>query len=301
MSTHNNQHVKIVEVGPRDGLQNEAKPISLQTKIDLMNRLSECGFQSIETGAFVSPKWVPQMASSELVFEQIHKRSEISYPMLVPNEKGFEAALKAGVKEIAIFTAASNAFCLKNINCTIDESFDRFTPFLKRALDHDIQVRGYVSTIAGCPYSGKVSEKTVLDVSQKLLDMGVYEVSLGDTIGVANVGDIDRILSFLLKKIPATKLALHLHDTYGQALANIYKGAEMGIRVFDTSIGGLGGCPYAKGASGNVATEDVVYMLHGSGFETGIKLDMLMKTSNWICRALDRENGSKVTRAKTIS
>ncbi|MBK66518.1 MAG: hydroxymethylglutaryl-CoA lyase [Rickettsiales bacterium] len=292
--------VKLVEVGPRDGLQNEKNPVSVQTKVDLINRLSDCGFRSIEAGAFVSPKWVPQMASSDLVFNQIHRQAQISYPMLVPNEKGLELALEAGVKEIAVFTAASNAFCLKNINCTIDESLEKFENVIKKARQNEIKVRGYVSTIVACPYSGKVKEDVVLDVSKQLINMGVYEVSLGDTIGVGTIGDIERILDKILPEIKHNKLALHLHDTYGQALANIAKGLEMGIRVFDTSVGGLGGCPYAKGATGNVASEDVAYMLNGMGYKTDINLDKLIKTSHWICKEIGRENGSKVARAKSL-
>lgn len=292
------KRIKIVEVGPRDGLQNEPQTIDLSTKIDFINRLNETGLQEIEVGAFVSPKWVPQMAESAELFKQINKKGGVCYPLLVPNEKGVDMAIESGVTHIALFTASSDAFTQKNINCSIDESFERFIPVIEKAQAHNIKVRGYLSTVVGCPYAGKIDPQTVLEYAKRFLDMGIYELSLGDTIGVATPRDIEALLSLLLKDIDADKLALHLHDTYGQALANILQGLHMGITTFDASIAGLGGCPYAKGASGNVATEDVVYMLHGMGYETGINLDSLIETSHWISEKLGRENGSKVSKAK---
>ena len=290
--------VKIVEVGPRDGLQNEAKIVDFDTKKTLIERLNTTGLSEIEMGAFVSPKWVPQMADSGRLFQAVQKQNTINYPMLVPNEKGLDLALAAGVTHIALFTAASDAFTQKNINCTIEESFDRFKPVIKKALDEKVKIRGYLSTVVACPYAGKIDPKIVAEHAKRFMDMGIYEISLGDTIGVATPKDIDSLLSVILKDIKSPQIALHLHDTYGQALANILRGLQMGVRTFDSSIAGLGGCPYAKGASGNVATEDVVYMLHGMGYKTGLDLDQLIEISQWISQKLDRENGSKISKAR---
>lgn len=290
--------VKIVEVGPRDGLQNEAKIVDFDTKKTLIERLNTTGLSEIEMGAFVSPKWVPQMADSGRLFQAVQKQNTINYPMLVPNEKGLDLALAAGVTHIALFTAASDAFTQKNINCTIEESFDRFKPVIKKALDEKVKIRGYLSTVVACPYAGKIDPKIVAKHAKRFMDMGIYEISLGDTIGVATPKDIDSLLSVILKDIKSPQIALHLHDTYGQALANILRGLQMGVRTFDSSIAGLGGCPYAKGASGNVATEDVVYMLHGMGYKTGLDLDQLIEISQWISQKLDRENGSKISKAR---
>mgnify|MGYP000203326611 CR=1 FL=1 len=290
--------VKIVEVGPRDGLQNEAKIVDFDTKKTLIERLNTTGLSEIEMGAFVSPKWVPQMADSGRLFQAVQKQNTINYPMLVPNEKGLDLALAAGVTHIALFTAASDAFTQKNINCTIEESFDRFKPVIKKALDEKVKIRGYLSTVVACPYAGKIDPKIVAEHAKRFMDMGIYEISLGDTIGVATPKDIDSLLSVILKDIKSPQIALHLHDTYGQALANILRGLQMGVQTFDSSIAGLGGCPYAKGASGNVATEDVVYMLHGMGYKTGLDLDQLIEISQWISQKLDRENGSKISKAR---
>ncbi len=292
------KYIKIVEVGPRDGLQNEPKIVSLDTKIELINRLNTTGLKEIESGAFVSPQWVPQMAESDIVFQTIQKDQQRSYPMLVPNEKGLEKAINAGVKHIALFTASSNAFTQKNINCTIEESFNRFLPVMKIAQENNIRVRGYLSTVIACPYAGKTDPQLVLEHAKRFLDLGIEELSLGDTIGVATPKDIETLLETLLPHIEDKRIALHLHDTYGQALANILKALEMGIHIFDTSIAGLGGCPYAKGASGNVATEDVLYMLHGMGYQTGIDLDKMIETSHWICEKIQRTNNSKVSLAR---
>ena len=286
--------VKIVEVGPRDGLQNEAKIVDFDTKKTLIERLNTTGLSEIEMGAFVSPKWVPQMADSGRLFQAVQKQNTINYPMLVPNEKGLDLALAAGVTHIALFTAASDAFTQKNINCTIEESFDRFKPVIKKALDEKVKIRGYLSTVVACPYAGKIDPKIVAEHAKRFMDMGIYEI----TIGVATPKDIDSLLSVILKDIKSPQIALHLHDTYGQALANILRGLQMGVQTFDSSIAGLGGCPYAKGASGNVATEDVVYMLHGMGYKTGLDLDQLIEISQWISQKLDRENGSKISKAR---
>ncbi len=292
------KYIKIVEVGPRDGLQNEPKIVSLDTKIELINRLNTTGLKEIESGAFVSPQWVPQMAESDIVFQTIQKDQQRSYPMLVPNEKGLEKAINAGVKHIALYTASSNAFTQKNINCTIEESFNRFLPVMKIAQENNIRVRGYLSTVIACPYAGKTDPQLVLEHAKRFLDLGIEELALGDTIGVATPKDIETLLETLLPHIEDKRIALHLHDTYGQALANILKALEMGIHIFDTSIAGLGGCPYAKGASGNVATEDVLYMLHGMGYQTGIDLDKMIETSHWICEKIQRTNNSKVSLAR---
>ncbi len=290
-------HVRIVEVGPRDGLQNEKQPITTADKITLVNRLAANGLSVVETGSFVSPKWVPQMADSSQVFSGIERRQGVHYAALTPNLRGFESALAAGADEVAIFAAASESFSQKNINCSIAESLERFAPVMSAAAAAGIPVRGYVSCVAGCPYEGPIQPDAVRDVSEKLLDMGCYEVSLGDTIGVGTAGSISRLLDTMLAAFGADKLAMHCHDTYGQALANIYVALEHGIATFDSSIAGLGGCPYARGATGNVATEDLVYLLNGLGVHTGVNLDALVDTGNWISSILKRNNNSRVGNA----
>lgn len=289
--------VRIVEVGPRDGLQNEANPISTDTRVELINRLASAGVSAIESGSFVSPKWVPQMASSAAVFANIQRHTGVIYSALTPNMKGFEAAVLAGVDEVAVFAAASEGFSQKNINCSIDESIERFKPVVTAAREQGLPVRGYISCVVGCPYDGDIEPSKVLNVCQQLLALGCYEVSLGDTTGVATPGSMGTLLNTLLRDIPAQQLALHCHDTYGQALANILIGLQAGIATVDSSIAGLGGCPYARGATGNVATEDVVYMLEGMGISTGINLSQLVDTGRWISAQLGRETGSRVGRA----
>jgi len=291
--------VKIVEVGPRDGLQNEPGEVPTEVKLELIERLAAAGLRSVEATAFVSPKWVPQMADHTEVLERIRRKPGVSYPVLTPNLKGFEAARAAGATEVAIFGAASEAFSRRNINCSIAESLERFRPVAEAAKKNDVKVRGYVSCVLGCPYEGEVSPRQVAGVAGDLYDMGCYEVSLGDTIGTGTPGKTKAMIEACTERIPVEKLAGHYHDTYGQALANIYASLELGMRTFDASIAGLGGCPYAAGASGNVATEDVVYMLHGLGMETGVDLDQLVGIGRWICAILQREPSSKVNRAIT--
>lgn len=289
--------VKIVEVGPRDGLQNEAQVIPAAVKVALIDRLSAAGLPVVESGSFVSPKWVPQMADTAQVLAGISKQPGTAYPVLVPNLKGLEAALAAGAGEIAVFGAASESFSQRNINCSIAESLERFRPVAEMALGAGIRVRGYVSCVLGCPYEGEIAPEAVAAVSKALFAMGCYEVSLGDTIGVGTPGKAQAMLCAVAADIPIERLAVHFHDTYGQALANIYAALEEGVSVVDSSVAGLGGCPYAKGASGNVATEDVVYMLNGLGIETGIDLDALVETAFFISDALGRPPASKVARA----
>jgi hydroxymethylglutaryl-CoA lyase len=289
--------VKIVEVGPRDGLQNEKQVVPAAVKIELIERLGAAGLRTIEATAFVSPKWVPQMGDNAEVMAGIRRRPGVSYPALVPNLKGFEQALAAGAQEIAVFGAASEAFSQKNINCSIAESLERFRPVAEAARSHNIRVRGYVSCVLGCPYQGEVAPEAVAGVAQALADMGCYEISLGDTIGVGTPGATQRMLDEVLLRVPVEKLAGHYHDTWGQALANIYASLEMGVAVFDASVAGLGGCPYAAGASGNVATEDVVYLMHGLGIETGVDLEHLVDAGAYICAELGRETSSKAARA----
>jgi hydroxymethylglutaryl-CoA lyase len=289
--------VKIYEVGPRDGLQNESKLIPAGIKIELINKLSNAGIKFIEATSFVSPKWVPQLADSSDVLHGIKHHEGVIYSALVPNERGMEGALESHVKEIAIFTAASEAFTKKNINCSIAESLDRFIPVIDQANKNNIKVRGYVSTIVECPYSGKVKPQLVSEVAKELYDMGCYEVSLGDTTGVGTPIHIKKVLESVLKNIPVEKIALHCHDTYGQGLVNIYAALEMGISVFDSSVGGLGGCPYAEGASGNVATEDVLYMLAGMGIETDINMYAVCDAAQYICGFLGMEPRSRVSKA----
>jgi hydroxymethylglutaryl-CoA lyase len=285
--------VRIVEVGPRDGLQNEKQLVSTATKLELIARLGACGLKTIEATAFVSPKWVPQMADSAEVMRGLQRRNGVAYPVLVPNLKGFEAALAAGATEIAVFGAASEAFSQKNINCSIAESLDRFRPVVASAQAANIKVRGYVSCVLGCPYQGAVQPDAVADVATALFEMGCYEVSLGDTIGVGTPGTTRDMIEAVARRVPMDKLAGHFHDTFGMAIANICAALEMGVAVFDSSVAGLGGCPYAAGASGNVATEDVVWLMRGLGIETGIDLVALAETGEWISHRLGRESGSK--------
>lgn len=289
--------VKMVEVGPRDGLQNEARPVPAQVKIRLIDLLAEAGLTAIEAGAFVSPKWVPQMADTAQVLAGLVRRPEVSYPVLVPNMTGFESASAAGVREIAVFGAASESFSKRNINCSIDESFQRFAPVVEAAKAEGMQVRGYISCVLGCPYEGEVAPKAVAGVAKRLLDMGCYEISLGDTIGVGTPARAQAMLKAVGKVVPVEKTAVHFHDTYGQAIANILASLELGVAVVDSSVSGLGGCPYAKGASGNVASEDVLYLLNGLGASTGVDLAKLAAAGAFISGHLGRESGSKVARA----
>ncbi|GAB3304547.1 hydroxymethylglutaryl-CoA lyase [Luteimonas notoginsengisoli] len=293
--------VRIVEVGPRDGLQNEKTIIPTAAKIELVDRLSATGLQTIEATSFVSPKWVPQLADAAQVYAGIHRSPGVRYPVLVPNEQGYERARAAGADEIAVFTAASEAFNKANINATIDESLARFAPVLARAAADGIPVRGYVSTVLGCPYQGEVPVADVVRVAQALHAMGCYEISLGDTIGIGTPGKARTMLRAVAEAVPMPALAVHFHDTYGQALANILACLEEGVAVVDAAVSGTGGCPYAKGATGNVASEDVAYMLQGMGIETGIDLAALSDTGRWLAALLGRDTGSKVTRARTAS
>jgi len=289
--------VRIVDVAPRDGLQNEAKSVPTQAKLELIERLQDAGIVAIEATAFVSPKWVPQMADHAQVMAGIRKRPGVAYPVLVPNMKGFEAARAAGADEIAVFGAASETFSRKNINCGITESLERFAPVVEAAKAQGVRVRGYISCAAGCPYEGEVSPRAVADLAGKLFRMGCYEVSLGDTIGVGTPRKVREVIEAVGKKVPIARLAGHYHDTYGQALANIYASLELGLKTFDSSVAGLGGCPYARGATGNVATEDVIYMLDGLGIDTGVDLHKLFRAGEFICRELGREPASRVARA----
>jgi hydroxymethylglutaryl-CoA lyase len=291
------KQVKIVEVGPRDGLQNEKQLIPTATKIALIEDLVDAGLTYVEAGSFVNPKWVPQMADSAEVFSGIQRKTNITYAALIPNLQGFERAIAVNANEVAIFAAASESFSQKNINCSIAESLQRFEPVMQAAKEKQIPVRGYISCVAGCPYSGAVDFQQVAKIAKDLLDMGCYEISLGDTIGVGTAGQIKQLIEVVAKNIAIEKLAVHMHDTYGQALANIFASLEMGIAVVDSSIAGLGGCPYAKGATGNVATEDLVYMLNGLQIEHDVDLQKLILAGEKICRALNKENNSKVARA----
>jgi hydroxymethylglutaryl-CoA lyase len=291
-------HVRLVEVSPRDGLQNEPGPvIATAIKTKLIDRLADCGLTHIEAASFVSPKWVPQMGDATDVMASINRRPGVRYGALTPNLKGFENALAAGVSEVAVFGAASESFSQKNINCSIAESLERFRPVMNAAHKNRIPVRGYVSTVLGCPYEGDIAPQQVAKVARALHDMGCYEISLGDTIGVGTPLKARRMLEAVAAHVPMEKLAAHFHDTYGQALANLYTVLEEGIAVIDASVAGLGGCPYAKGASGNVATEDVLYLLDGLGIETGVDLQKLVATGEWISQRLGRSNGSKVGQA----
>jgi hydroxymethylglutaryl-CoA lyase len=289
--------VRIVEVGPRDGLQNEPGTVPTQVKIELIERLADAGLPAVEATAFVSPKWIPQMADHTEVLERLRKKPGVSYPVLTPNLKGFQAARAAGAQEVAVFGAASEAFSKKNINCSIAESLERFRPIVSEAGKSGIKVRGYVSCVLGCPYEGDVEPQRVAEVAGALFDMGCYEVSLGDTIGVGTPGKTKAMIEACAQRVPLEKLAGHYHDTYGQALANIYASLELGVSTFDASIAGLGGCPYAAGASGNVATEDVVYLLHGLGIKTGVELERLVEVGEWISGVLKKPSSSKAGKA----
>ena len=286
--------VKIVEVGARDGLQNEATQVPVEVKINLIERLADAGLPVVEAASFVSPKWVPQMAGSTEVFKGIKKKEGVSYPVLVPNLKGLESALEAGVEEIAIFAAASESFTQKNINCSIDESVKRYTDVIERAKAENLKVRGYVSCTLGCPYEGKIATSKVAEVALQLYDLGCYEISLGDTVGVGTPLKAQLMVDDVAKSVPIDKLAAHFHDTYGMALANLFAVLQQGVSVIDSSVSGLGGCPYAKGASGNVATEDVIYMLNGMDVETGVDLDKLLAASGYISYFLGRSPASRV-------
>ena len=290
-------HVRIVEVGPRDGLQNEKTAISTADKITLIDRLSATGLRTIEATSFVSPRWVPQLADAADVFRGIHRVAGVAYPVLVPNEQGYDRARAVGASEVAVFTAASEAFNQRNINASIDESIERFRPVLERANHDGVRVRGYVSTVLGCPYQGDVPVGDVVRVAQRLHALGCYEISLGDTIGIGTPGKARAMLRAVAEAVPMTALAVHFHDTYGQALSNLLACLEEGVAVIDAAVSGTGGCPYAKGASGNVASEDVVYMLHGLGIETGIDLAALADAGRWLAALLGRQNGSKVGQA----
>jgi len=289
--------VKIVEVGPRDGLQNEKIPLTLDDRKNLILDLMKTGLQSIEVGSCVSAKWVPQMADSDVLFASLPQDPNIQFSLLTPNMKGFESALAVGCKEVAVFTAASESFTRKNINCSIDESFEKFADVMAAAKANDIKVRGYVSCMVDCPYEGAIDPKQVVKVTQRLLEMGCYEVSLGETIGTATPDRVKNVWEACLAELDAKVLAGHFHNTYGMAIANIYQSLLQGIRVFDSSIAGLGGCPYAQGASGNVSTEDLYYLLSNMGFETGIQLDALMQASRNISEVLQRNNPSNYANA----
>ena len=293
--------VRIVEVGPRDGLQNESTMVATADKIALIDRLSATGLRSIEATSFVSPKWVPQLGDAAEVFAGITRKPGVHYPVLVPNEQGYERARSVGVEEIAVFTAASEAFNQKNINASIAESLARFAPVMERARRDGVRVRGYVSTVLGCPYQGRVPLEDVVRVARELHAMGCYEISLGDTIGVGTPSQARAMLRAVATEVPMPALAVHFHDTYGQALANVLACLEDGVGVVDAAVAGVGGCPYARGASGNVASEDVVYMLHGMGIETGIDLATLAETGRWLAGLLGRETGSKVGKALAVA
>ncbi len=291
------KRVKMVEVGPRDGLQNEAAIVPGEVKIEFINRLSASGLSVIESTSFVSPKWVPQMADNSQVMAGITRRPGVSYPVLVPGMQGFESAMAVGVQEISVFGAASEAFSRRNINCSIAESLERFAPVIEAARQRGIKVRGYVSCVLGCPYQGEVPLEAVADISQRLFEMGCYEISLGDTIGIGTPGQAQAMVKAVAERVPLDRLAAHFHDTYGQALANILAVLELGVSVVDSSVAGLGGCPYAKGAAGNVASEDLLWMLNGLGIETGVDLTLLRGAGTYICNYLGRPSGSRVALA----
>ncbi|MBV6414384.1 MAG: hydroxymethylglutaryl-CoA lyase [Xanthomonadales bacterium PRO6] len=291
------ESIRLVEVGPRDGLQNEARQVPTATKVELIERLAAAGHRTVEATSFVSPKWVPQMADAAEVYPSIRQRPGVSYPVLTPNLQGYQRARAVGVAEVAVFAAASEAFSQRNINASIEESIARFLPVLEQARTDGVRVRGYVSTVLGCPYQGAVPLADVVRVARRLHELGCYEVSLGDTIGVGTAGKARQMLQAVAAEVPMAALAVHFHDTWGQALANVHACVEAGVRVVDASVAGLGGCPYAAGASGNVASEDVVYLLHGLGFDTGVDLSALVATGRWISAGLGRENGSKVGKA----
>jgi hydroxymethylglutaryl-CoA lyase len=291
------KNVKIVEVSPRDGLQNEKQLIDLSTKLSLIERLGNSGIKNIEVTGFVSPKWIPQLADSSELCKNLIRKKDINYSALTPNIKGMELAIAGNIKEVAVFTAASESFTKKNINCTIKESLQRFKPVIELAKQHGIIVRGYVSCVLGCPYEGQVDTHKVAEVTEQLFKLGCYEVSLGDTIGTGTPSAAKNMLLACMNIAPLEKLALHFHNTYGQALANIYACLELGANIIDASVAGLGGCPYAKGASGNIATEDVVYMLNGMNIDTGIDFKKLVETGQWISQKLQTENNSQVGKA----
>jgi hydroxymethylglutaryl-CoA lyase len=293
--------VRIVEVGARDGLQNEKTLLPPEVKIALIDRLSSTGLKTIEATSFVSARWVPQLADADEVFRHIRKVPGVSYPVLVPNEQGYRAARTAGAQEVSVFTAASEAFNRANINATIADSLVRFQPVLDAANADGVKVRGYVSTVLGCPYQGDVPVADVVSVARRLHEMGCYEISLGDTIGVGTPAKARAMLRAVAQEVPIEALSVHFHDTYGQALANILSCLEEGVRVVDSAVSGTGGCPYAKGATGNVASEDVVYMLEGLGMETGINLDLLVATGAWLAAQLNKPTASRVTKARTMS
>ena len=291
------EHVRIVEVGPRDGLQNEAAALTVDDRVAFSQALLDAGLRVVEVGSFVSPKWVPQMADQAEVMRGLRRHPGVNYPVLTPNLKGFEAAVAEGATEVAVFAAASEGFSRKNINCSIDESIARFVPVADAAKRLGVKVRGYVSCVVACPYDGPTAPQQVARVAARLHELGCYEVSLGDTIGVGTPGPVLRMLEAVAGQVPVARLAGHYHDTYGMAVANVHASYDFGLRVFDSSVAGLGGCPYAKGATGNVATEDVVYLLHGLGADTGVDLDALVDCGAWISAQLGRDNGSRVGRA----
>lgn len=293
--------VRIVEVGPRDGLQNEDVPVSVGDRVELIERLATAGLGTVEAGSFVSPKWVPQMKSSDEVFQKITRTPGVRFSALTPNIKGFEAARKADVDEVAVFGAASESFSQKNINCSIDESLERFRPVTDRALELGMPVRGYLSCAVDCPYEGAIDPTAAAEVTRRLIEMGCYEVALSDTTGKGTPGSVSRLLDIVLDRVPVDRLALHCHDTYGQALANVYAAYQRGIRVFDGSVAGLGGCPYAKGASGNVATEDLLFLMAGLGVETGVDLDRVVEAGEFITEVLGCPNRSRVAVARRES
>ncbi len=290
--------VTLFEVGPRDGLQNEPSPLGPDDRVSLITKLADAGMAYVEAGSFVSPKWVPQMADTDKVLAKLDVQ-DYRYPVLTPNMKGFEAARAAGADHVAVFGAASETFSQKNINCSIAESLERFAPVMEEAKKHQIRVRGYVSCVLGCPYEGKVDVAKVIEVAEWLLDHGAHEVSLGDTIGVGTPSKARAMVKAVAASVPAAQLALHFHDTYGQALANILACLEEDVRIIDVAVAGLGGCPYAAGASGNVASEDVLYMLEGLGLRTGVDLDLMVATGQWVSELLGRQNNSKVGRARS--
>ena len=290
--------VRIVEVGPRDGLQNEKNTLSAKQRIDFIGELIECGLTHIEAGSFVHPKWVPQMANTADVLQQLPVNSDVGFPVLVPNLRGLDDAKNAGAQEIAVFAAATETFSHKNINCSIEQSFERFSAVIHQALQSNIKIRGYISCVMGCPYEGAVDPEKVHEIAGKLIDLGCYEISLGDTIGTGTPRQTEKLITLLANDIDIKQLAIHFHDTYGQALTNIYVALQLGVRVIDSSVSGLGGCPYAKGASGNVATEDVIHMLNGLDIQHHIDLDRLITTGRQICEQLDRPVMSKVNLAK---
>lgn len=297
MQTHLPEHVKLVEVGPRDGLQNETHTLSTTIKVELINRLVDCGLSYIEATSFVSAKKIPHLADADKVMTSLSAKPGITYAALVPNLQGLEAAITAGVKEIGFFTTVSETFCQKNIHCSISESMERLQAMLPLAKAHHIKIRAYISCVLGCPYEGKIAYSKTAILARKLIDAGCYEVSLGDTLGVGTPGEVQTLLHNVTQHVSTTQLAVHFHDTYGQALANIFAALQLGIRTIDSSVAGLGGCPYAKGAGGNVATEDVVYMLNGLGIKTNIDLIKLSQVGAWISQQLNHETRSKTGKA----